>query len=156
MLRWLDTEVRLLPLYLEVNLEIQNIRKAFEKYATSLSPEIDTFYENGPSVKPTQKKPYQKLQLVPLQPENPTLGDKYYREVGEFQIFLCYPAREGTGEALQKAQYIKDAFFRGSTLVEGDTEIIVKNTPFVDKGMVIEDRYVVPIIVKYFASVFKT
>lgn len=136
-------------------MELQNIRKAFEKAVTLLSPEIDTFYENSPA-KPTQKKAYQKVQLVPFRPENPTFGDSYHREVGEFQIFLAYPAREGTGAALQKAQTIKDTFFRGSTLVEGDTEIIIGRTPFVDKGLIIEDRYVVPIIIEYFASVFKT
>ena len=137
-------------------MELQNIRIAFEKAATEVSPELDTFYENSPAPKPTQKKAYQKLQLVPFRPENPTFGDNYYREVGEFQIFLCYPAREGTASALQKAQVIRDTFFRGSTLVQGGTEIIIQKTPFVDRGIVIEDRYVVPVIIEYFASVLKT
>ena len=137
-------------------MELQNIRRAFEKALTSLSPEIDTFYDNSPGPKPTQKKAYQKLQWVPFRPENPTFGDNYYREVGEFQIFLCYPSREGTDSALSKAQLIRDTFFRGSTLVEGNTEVIVKTTPSVEKGISIEDRYVIPVIIEYFASVLKT
>jgi|APGre2960657404_1045060.scaffolds.fasta_scaffold00061_10 hypothetical protein len=138
-----------------MNLELQNIRRAFEKAVTALSPEIDTFYENAPSVKPTQKKAYQKLQLIPFRTENPTIGDNYYREVGEFQVFLSYPSREGTDKALEKAQEIKDYFFRGNTLLENETEIIIERTPFVDRGVVIDDRYVVPVIIQYFASVLK-
>jgi Bacteriophage related domain of unknown function len=136
-------------------MDLLNIRRAFEKAVTALSPELDTFYENVPSVKPTQKKPYQKLQLVPFRPENPTFGDNYYREVGEFQVFLCYPAREGTDKALQKAQEIRDTFFRGNALVEGGLEIIIKNTPSIERGIVIEDRYLLPVVIEYFASVLK-
>ena len=136
-------------------MDLLNIRRAFEKACSTLSPEIDTFYENAPSVKPTQKKAYQKLQLVPFKPENPTFGDNYYREVGEFQIFLCYPSREGVEKAVQKAQLIRDTFFRGSTLVEGGLEIIIRNTPAIERGIIIEDRYVLPVIIEYFASVLK-
>lgn len=136
-------------------MSIQNIRRAFEKAITDLSPELDTFYENAPSGKPTQKKAYQKLQLIPFRPENPTLGDGYYREVGEFQVFLCYPSREGTDAALTKAQEIRDFFFRGSTFVEGGSEVIIQRTPAIERGMTIEDRYVVPVIIEYFCSVLK-
>lgn len=136
-------------------MELQNIRRAFEKAATSLSPTLLTFYDNVPTTKPVQSTPYQKLQWIPFRPVNPTFGDNYYREEGEFQIFLCYPARTGTDAALTKAQSIRDTFFRGSTLVEGDTEIIISDTPFVDRGVVVEDRYVVPVVINYFASVLK-
>lgn len=136
-------------------MELLNIRRAFEKSLTTLSPEIDSAYENK-KYEPIMGKPYQRLQLAPNPVQNPTLGDSYYREVGEFQVFLCYPSHSGTLDVLTKAHLIRDTYFRGFTLVEGDTEIIVSKTPRIDGAIITSDRYIVPVIIEYFASVLKT
>lgn len=135
-------------------MELLNIRKAFEKSLTALNSDIDSAYENV-KYEPKSNVPYQRLQLSPRPVVNPTIGDNYYREVGEFQVFLCYPTHIGTSAVLTKAHAIRNNYFRGFTLVEGDTEIIVSDTPRIDGAIVTQDRYIVPVIISYFASVLK-
>lgn len=135
-------------------MELLNIRRAFEKSLTALNSDIATAYENS-EFKPVVGQPYQRLQLAPNPVENPTIGDNYYREVGQFQVFLCYPTHSGTGDALTKAHLIRNTYFRGFTMVEGDTEIIISGTPRIDGAIITSDRYIVPVIISYFASVLK-
>lgn len=135
-------------------MELLDIRRAFEKALTSLNSDIDSAYENV-SYTPIKTEPYQRLQLAPNPVENPTIGDNYYREVGEFQIFLCYPTHAGTEGALTKAHLIRNTYFRGFTLVEGNTEITISRTPRIDGAIITQDRYIVPVIIEYFASVLK-
>lgn len=137
-------------------MEILNIRRAFEKAIQPLSGvNLEIAYENV-EYEPKTGVAFMALQLSPRPVENPTIGDSYYREVGEFQIFLCYPSRTGSELAFTKAQEIRDSFERGMTLVEGGTEVIIQRTPKINGAMIAEDRYVVPVIIEYFASVLKT
>jgi hypothetical protein len=137
-------------------MEILNIRRAFEKAIQVLSSvTLEIAYENV-KYEPKSDVAFMALQLSPRPVENPTIGDAYYREVGEFQIFLCYPAHKGSAPAFTKAQEIRDSFERGMTLVEGGTEVIIQRTPRINGAMVSEDRYVVPVIIEYFASVLNT
>ena len=76
-----------------------------------------TAYENV-SFTPTTGKPYQRSALAVLAPENPTLGDDYYREVGFYQVVLSYPKGEGVGNITSMAELVKDYFKRGTTLVD--------------------------------------
>ncbi len=137
-------------------MEILNIRRAFEKAIQPLvNVNLEVAYENV-KYEPKTDIAFMALQLSPRPVENPTIGDSYYREVGEFQIFLCYPSQKGSESAFTKAQEIRDSFERGMTLVEGSTEVIIKRTPKINGAMVTDDRYVVPVIIEYFASVLKT
>lgn len=135
-------------------MELLNIRKAFEKSLKQFNSDIDTAFENV-KYEPKSGVPYQRLQLAPKPVLNPTLGDNYYREVGEFQVFLCYPTHIGTSAVLTKAHAIRDNYFRGFTLVEGNTEIIISSTPRIDGAIITQDRYIVPVIISYFSSVLK-
>lgn len=135
-------------------MEVLNIRRAFEKSLTILNSDIDSAYENV-KYEPINGRPYQRLQLAPNPVLNPTIGDGYYREVGEFQVFLCYPTHGGTDDVLTKAHLIRNTYFRGMTLVEGDTEVIISETPRIDGAIITQDRYIVPVIIEYFASVLK-
>lgn len=135
-------------------MEIVNIKRAFEVALSNLNNDIDTAFVAVPFT-PRQDIPYQKLQHAPKPVLNPTIGDNYYREVGEFQVFLCYPSRNGSLAALQKAQLIRDTFHRGYTLVEGDTTIVVEKTPRIAGEFMADNRCVIPVIITYFASVLK-
>jgi hypothetical protein len=132
---------------------ILDIKKAFEKRLNSITPSIQTAYE-AVSFTPTQGVPYQKVQLSPNQPENPTIGDGYYREVGEFQVFLCYPSNKGTSEVLTRAELVRSYFQRGTTLVEGASEIIIIRTPQIAGTSIIGDRIIVPVLIQYSVGVF--
>jgi hypothetical protein len=135
-------------------LEVIDIKRAFEVALSNLNSDIDTAFVAVP-FQPREGVPYQKLQHAPKPVLNPTIGDNYYREVGEFQVFLCYPSRNGSLAALQKAQLIRDTFFRGHTLVEGGTTIVVEKTPRIAGEFMADDRCIVPVIITYFASVLK-
>lgn len=132
--------------------KILDIRRAFEKKLRSIDPTFRTAFENV-SFTPNQGEPYQRVRLLPAEPDNPTFGDGFYREVGQFQIFLCYELNKGSDAAFQKATEIRNTFYRGFTLVENGTEIIIRTTPQIAGGMVTSDRYVVPVIIEYFANV---
>lgn len=129
------------------------IRRAFEKALKSLDPSFPTAYENV-SFNPTKDVPYQRVQLVPLEPENPTMGDNYHREVGEFQIFLCYPLNKGLQDIYSKAESIKSFFNRGKTIPENDIEVIVRTTPSISGGITVNDRYILPVRIEYYVSVY--
>lgn len=129
------------------------IRRAFEKALKNLDPVFQTAYENVSFI-PVIDVPYQRVQLVPFDPENPTMGDNYHRETGEFQIFLCYPLNKGVADAYEKAEVIKNFFHRGSSLAQDDIEVIIRSTPSVSGGITVNDRYVLPVIIEYYVSIF--
>ena len=133
-----------------------NIRRAFEKKLAEITPVgVQTSYENF-KFSPTNGIPYQKVQLSPRTPENPSFGDDYHREVGEFQIFLCYPLNQGSANVNEYAEIIKDTFFRGYSLEENGTIVTVRLTPSIRGSIIVEDRYCVPVIIDYFANILKS
>lgn len=133
---------------------ILNIKKALEKRLATLAPSISTAYE-GVSFTPVQGTPYQRCYVVPRRPENPTLGDSYYREVGEFQIFLAYPSNKGSGEVLARAELVQQHFARGTTLTEGGLEINILRTPQISGSAISGDRIIVPVIIQYSVGILQ-
>lgn len=136
-------------------METLNIRTAFQKKILEITPvTLDTAYENV-EFTPTQGKAYQRLQQVPFTPENPSYGDNYFREVGEFQVFLCYPKGEGYKDLYEQASLIRDTFFRGFSMTEGGTIVTIRTTPAIDSAVQFDDRYCIPVRIEYFASILK-
>jgi len=133
---------------------ILNIKKALEKHLQLMTPAIATAYESV-SFSPASGVPYQRAYVVPRKPENPTIGDSYYREVGEFQIFLAYPNNKGSGEVLARAELVQQHFARGTTLTEGGLDINIMFTPQISGSAISGDRIIVPVIIKYSAGVLQ-
>ena len=134
----------------------QNIRKDFEKRLTSMPNGLGasaTAYENV-SFKPKTGEPYQRSALAVLAPENPTLGDDYYREVGFYQVVLSYPKGEGVGNITSMAELVKDYFKRGTTLVEGSDKIIVDRTPQISPVYINDNRAEITIRIRYYSEQF--
>lgn len=131
---------------------ILDIQRAFEKRLLTITPTIQTV-PVGVSFTPVTGTPYQKIQLVPRNPENPTMGDGYYREVGEFQIFICYPPNKGTADAIARAELTRSYFQRGTTLTEGGLEVIIPVTPYIAGASPVGDRLIVPVIIQYSVGV---
>lgn len=129
-----------------------DIKTAFEIKLSQMTPAISTSYESA-SFTPVAGQPYQYVQLVPQTPENTVVDAPFYREQGEFQIFLAYPTNKGTGEILRRAQAVRDHFQRGTNLVRNGLTILIYRTPTIAGTQVVGDRVVVPIIVKYTADV---
>ena len=133
-------------------MSILSIKKAFEKKLSTLSPGIETAYE-GLTYTPKTGTPYQKIQLVSKTPVNNVAASGFYREQGEFQIFLMYPTNKGTGDALKQAEAIRLLFKRGTNLVQDGLTILLFRTPTIAGAQVIGDRVIVPIIVPYICDV---
>jgi len=132
---------------------LSEITKAFNKRLNSITPNIDTAYE-AVSFTPTPGIPYQRVQLSPARPLDPTLGGLYHREIGSYQIFLCYPNNLGTIPILDRAELTRSYFHQGDSFTEGNTTIIIVGTPYIAGTSTVQDRTVLPIIISYSAEVF--
>lgn len=133
-------------------MSLVTIKKALEKRLQLITPSISTSYESV-SFTPVANEPYQKVQIIPRQPDNPTLGDGYYREVGEFQVVLAYPSNVGTLDVLTRAELVQQHFARGTSITEGDLTVIIPRTPQISGASVIGDRVIVPVIIRYLVEI---
>lgn len=131
---------------------LDKIKKAFEKKLATITPALATAYESV-SFTPVAGTAYQRVQISPDAPDNTVMASGFYREQGEFQVFLMYPVNQGTGAALARAQLIRDTFKRGTNLVESGLTILIFRTPTIAGAQVVGDRLVVPIIIKYTCDV---
>ena len=86
-------------------------------------------------------------------PENPTLGDRHYRERGLCQITLMYPSNTGTADAFYRAEAIQTAFERGVTLIKDGVKVCIQKTPSIERSFINGDRFVVPISIYYIAEI---
>lgn len=134
-------------------MSLLKVSAAFEKRLGTIANNISTAYENVPFT-PVTGTPYQRVRLLPATPENPTLGDGYYREVGFFEIVLFYPLNSGRNAAQTKAEQIKAYFPRGLTMTEAGINVVVPRTPTIATATQLNDRYVIPITVEYYAEIF--
>lgn len=128
------------------------IKKAFEEYLDGLQPPIETTYDNV-NFKPTADVPYQFVSILFAKPENPSLGDDFYRERGYLQVSLKYPQNIGAGDAMARGELIRGWFKRGLSLEEGGVTAIVEETPEIRPGNNEGDRYVVNVFVRFFSNI---
>lgn len=134
----------------------KNIRIAFEKKLTAMPLGLGaskTAFENT-TFTPTVGVPYQRSVLAPITPENPTLGDGYFREVGFYQVVLSYPKGKGVGSITSMAELVQDYFKRGTTLVEGSDKIIVDRTPQISPVYINDNRAEITIRIRYYSEQF--
>lgn len=133
---------------------LKSIKAALEARLLGITSPLPTAWENVVFTPPVDGGPYQVVTMLPATPENPTMGDGFYREVGLIQISLSYPVNGGSGPVYTKAEAIRDWFYRGLSLASGGITVIIARTPAVGPGRPVEDRYVMPISIRYFANIF--
>lgn len=97
---------------------------------------------------------YLKTQFTIQSPDDPVIGDRYYRERITFQVFVTDDLGKGTANALTVAESIRALFDKGSTMNEAGTNIYVLNTPRISGSMVTKERLVVPIMIDLVVEVF--
>ena len=145
-------------------MSIVSVRAALETKLNGMTPAIATVWENIPYT-PIAGTPYQQAWLLPATPDNPTLGDNFYREIGIFQITLMYPLQVGTATAADRAELIRTQFKRGTSIAfddilnfDGvgnlDAIVIVRisHTPEISAGRVDGDRWHLPCKIQWFAE----
>lgn len=98
--------------------------------------------------------PYQKVNLIRAQPENPTFGDGFYREQGILQVTLIYPLQLGVGEAESRAELIRSTFPRGASFSNGGIVVHIDTTPEIMPAHVFDEGYMVPVRIYYYANIF--
>lgn len=128
------------------------IAKAFED-RLALMPALSTARDNV-DFTPVVNTPYQDIALLPASPDNSTLGQSHYKEVGVFQVLLCYPKGTGAGAARARAELTKTHFKRGTTMLESGLRIVVMQTPTIAPAFIDGDRYKVPISIFYQSDIF--
>jgi Bacteriophage related domain of unknown function len=131
---------------------IINIKKAAERRLQSAFPTTPIAFENV-KFEPTSAL-YFKTQFVISPPDDPVIGDKYYRERMQFQVFVCDKVNAGTANALTIAEQIRVLFAKATTMQEAGTNIYVFTTPQVSGSIVAQDRLIVPVIISLVGEVF--
>jgi hypothetical protein len=128
------------------------IRAALETALATVTPNLPTEYENV-NFEPPASGAYQRTHLMPGDPVNDTFGDDQKREQGIFQVLLYYPTGTGPGAATAQAELIKTKFKRGSTFTNGGISVTISNTPTIAPALFSDDRYLIPIRIRYWAYV---
>ena len=149
-------------------MSISSVRIALESKLSAMTPSLSTAWENV-SFTPVTGTPYQRAYLMPATPANPTMGDGYYREQGIFQVTLMYPLQAGPKTAADRAELIRAAFKRGTSITidgidnwydyffspfGGITTTIVDRTPEIGQGRVDGDRWALPVKIRWYAGIY--
>lgn len=129
-----------------------DIRAALETALNGMSGALSTAWENATFI-PVVGTAYQRVTINLAEPENEAYGAGY-RENGYMQIDLCYPTKAGSNAAITKADAIRTTFARGTTFTSGSVQVVVRNTPEIRPGRIEDDRYVVAVIVQFFANLY--
>lgn len=131
---------------------IAKIRAALEKQLATIAPAMMTAYENV-AINPALGVPYQRSNLLPNTPDDGQIGSRTHHERGIYQVTLCYPMGNGPADCEARSQLVKNAFKRGTSLVESGVTVIIMNAPSVSSAMIDGDRFCIPVSVRYQAQI---
>lgn len=125
------------------------VRNALETALNAMSPALATAWENSPYT-PVNGTPYQRVYLLAAEPDNPEMGG-HVTERGFLQISLCYPLDAGPNAAMTRAELIRTTFPRGAAFTASGITTQIERTPEIAPALIEDDRYVVPVRVRFFA-----
>ena len=129
---------------------ILNTKRASERRLNTLG--LPIAFEGSSFTPPNSL--YLRCQFQIRNPDDPVIGDKYYRERIQFQVFVADVLNTGTGNALEKAELVRGLFPKGHTLIESGTRIYVLGTPQISGTIITNDRLVVPVMIDLVAEVY--
>jgi len=129
-----------------------NISAALEVRLAALTPAILTSWENV-NFNPVADIPYQVATVLFAEPENPTMGDDFYRQRGYIQVSLRYPQNTGKAAAFARAELLRSWFKRGLSIEAGGVITVIEKTPEVGSGTNEGDRYILNVRIRFFANI---
>lgn len=129
-----------------------SIRAALETALAAMSPTLEAAWENDAFTPTGPSTPYQRVHLLLAQPINAETSARHI-EQGFMQITLCYPLNSGPGAAAGRAEAIRDTFYRGAGFTSGSVTVRIDATPQIMSAYVEDNRYCVPVRVRFFAPV---
>lgn len=134
-------------------MSIVNIRTALESRLSTMSPALSTAWESVPFT-PVTGTPYQQVNLLVNESQNPTIGGSMYRQMGIFQVTLSYPPGTGAKAAASRAEAVRSHFPRGLGLSSGGTNVLIDRTPSIAPAIIDGDRYRIPVSIYFSADIF--
>ena len=132
------------------------VRAALETALAAMSPSLSTAYENRPFVPPVASAAYQRCYVRFAEPEMLEMSGHIHREQGFMQVSLCYPLSAGPGAAEARAELIRATFYAGAEFTSGGVTVRVEKTPELSTPQIEEDRFVIPVRVRFYAHVVRT
>lgn len=126
------------------------IRAALEQALRTVAPDLATMYENASFVA-VPGTPYQRAWLRLARPDNLVYG-KAWRELGFFQVDLCYPLDAGMKDVSARAKLMRDTFYRGAVFSACGFNVVVEKTPAILPERREVDRVVVPLRIRFFVN----
>lgn len=128
------------------------VKQLLETALAAILPALPTAWQNVPFERPVNQ-PWQKADVLFAAPENPEVGNSFYREQGIFQISLFYPLNVGLGVGLARAQLIRSLFYRGSSFTNGAITAIIAQTPEIDSGASDETHWMLAVKCRFYANI---
>ena len=132
-------------------MSIQSVRIALETALNAMTPALASTWQNMPYT-PVTGTPYQKVFILTAEPGNTEYG-AHYQERGIFQVTLMYPLMTGSAAAEARGELLRTTFARGNSFVSGSVTVTIERTPHIGQGMVDEDRWAVPVKMRFFANI---
>lgn len=130
-------------------MSLPTVRIALETALAAMSPALGTAWDNA-DYTPTVGTPYQQAHLMPAEPANPETGG-LVREQGILSVRLMYPLGAGPGTAETRAELIRSTFYRGASFTSGGVTTVIERTPEIAPGRAEDDRWVVPVRIRFYA-----
>lgn len=135
-------------------MSIEMIRELLQAQMNVSAGGVELAFENVAYL-PKVGTPWQHAILLPAEPDNPTFGDDFKREIGIFQVMVSYPKSKGTQGADARADAICAGFKRGSTFTSGRVTVKILNSPRRGPAMPSDGTwYRVPVSIPYQADCF--
>lgn len=136
-------------------MSLVSIRAALETGLDGMTPALATAWENV-DFTPTPGTPYQRAYLLPAEPDDIEMSGKKFLERGIFQISLFYSLDEGPAAASTRADLIRGTFYRGASFTSGGVTVDITRTPEIGPAMADDDRYMIPIRVRFSAQISRS
>lgn len=127
-----------------------DIKSALESAVLTMTPALDTVFENT-SYSPKVDVPFQYVTISLTKPVDSTIGDIQHREEGYLQIDLLYPKGKGTGDAMRRADLVRNKFKRGTVLSKNGINVVIYATPDI-ANYTDGDRFVVTVKVYFYSN----
>ncbi len=128
------------------------IRVALETALNAMTPSLATVWENHPYT-PVVGTPFQRATLMLAEPDHIEITGHLFVQRGIFQVTLAYPPNAGPNPAQARAELLRSTFFHGAYFSSGDLVVNVIGTPEIGTGQNEEDRYMLPVSVRFSAQV---
>lgn len=132
---------------------ILDTKRFVERRLKTSFPNTKIAFE-GVSFEAPNDELYIRTQLVIQPPDEPVIGDTYYRERFSFQVFVCDVQNKGTANAYSIAEQVRALFRKGSTSIEQSTPIHITSVSRLQGPIITEDRLVIAVLIELWAEVY--